>query len=61
MGRVLSSVSDLGRPPVEWTLVVAMMVGQQTFFTDLLRSLGAQFFLARAYVAKVIFSYCGSE
>jgi hypothetical protein len=34
------SVSDLGRPPVEWTLVVARMVGQQNSLSGLLRSLG---------------------
>jgi hypothetical protein len=34
------SVSDLDRPPVEWTLAVARMVGQQTSVSGLLRSVG---------------------
>jgi hypothetical protein len=61
VSEVLCSVSDPGRPPVEWTLAVARMVCQQTSLTGLLRSIGAQSFRARAYVAKVTFSNCGSE
>jgi hypothetical protein len=53
--RILCSISDLGRPPVEWTLVVARMAGQHTSFSVLLRYLWAQSFRVRAYVAKVTF------